>query len=237
MNWFRFYHEALNDPKVQRLPGDVFKAWVNLLCLSSQQPERGSLPTVEDCAFALRCDVVAMADVMQQLANVGLLEREPGGYAIHNWDGRQRSSDDVTKRVQKHRAKASEDETLQGNEDETLPKRFSNALDKSREETEKSANAPARANGVVYPPGFIRFWNAYPRKVSKDDAFKAWKQLRPMPSDLDEMVRAIAQQKQSDEWREEGGRYIPHPGKWLRAGRWKDEGIEVLEQRRRLAPA
>lgn len=146
MNWFRFYHEALNDPKVQRLPGDEFKAWVNLLCLASQQAERGSLPTVEDCAFSLRCDVLAMADVMQRLANMGLLEREPGGYSIHNWDGRQRVSDDVTKRVQKHRSKVSEDETLQGNEDETLPKRFGNALDKNREETEeKDASASSRA--------------------------------------------------------------------------------------------
>lgn len=26
MKWFRFYHDALDDPKVQRLPGDVFRA-------------------------------------------------------------------------------------------------------------------------------------------------------------------------------------------------------------------
>jgi len=31
--WFRMYAEVLDDPKVQRLSGDEFKAWVNILCL------------------------------------------------------------------------------------------------------------------------------------------------------------------------------------------------------------
>ena len=33
MNWFRFYHGALHDPKVQSLRPELFKFWVNLLCL------------------------------------------------------------------------------------------------------------------------------------------------------------------------------------------------------------
>ena len=97
---------------------------------------------------------------------------------------------------------------------------------------QKGANAPARANGVAYPAGFLQFWGAYPRKVSKDDAFKAWKQLRPTHADLAAMLTAIAEQKRSPDWCEEGGRFIPHPGKWLRAGRWKDEGVEVLARER-----
>ncbi len=105
------------------------------------------------------------------------------------------------------------------------------------ETEQKGANAPARANGVAYSAGFLEFWTAYPRKVGKDDAFKAWRQLRPTHNDLPEILRAIAEQKKSDEWREEGGRYIPHPGKWLRAGRWKDEGVEKPVDKYRGVPA
>lgn len=103
------------------------------------------------------------------------------------------------------------------------------------ETEQEGAHAPARANGVAYPSGFLRFWGVYPRKVSKDDAFKAWKQVRPTAADLEEMVRAIERQKKSTEWCDEGGRFIPHPGKWLRAGRWKDEGVEVPESVRRFS--
>ena len=105
------------------------------------------------------------------------------------------------------------------------------------ETEQKGANAPARANGVAYSAGFLEFWAAYPRKVGKDDAFKAWRQLRTTHNDLVEILRAISEQKKSDEWREEGGRYIPHPGKWLRAGRWKDEGVEKPVDKYRGVPA
>lgn len=52
--WFRFYDEALDDPKVQRLPGEDFKAWVNMLALASKHG--GQLPAIGDMAFALRMD-------------------------------------------------------------------------------------------------------------------------------------------------------------------------------------
>ena len=51
--WFRLYDAVLDDPKVQRLPDRIFKAWINLLCLASRHG--GTLPPVDDVAFALRC--------------------------------------------------------------------------------------------------------------------------------------------------------------------------------------
>ena len=50
--WFRFYVRTLNNPKVQRLPGNIFKGWLNLLCLAKETD--GSLPPVEDISFRLR---------------------------------------------------------------------------------------------------------------------------------------------------------------------------------------
>jgi hypothetical protein len=42
MKWLRLYSDVGSDPKVQRLPGDKFKAWINLLCVASQHD--GILP-------------------------------------------------------------------------------------------------------------------------------------------------------------------------------------------------
>ena len=47
--WFRFYDEALDDPKVQRLAPHLFKTWINLLCLASK--EDGTMPSNDDIAF------------------------------------------------------------------------------------------------------------------------------------------------------------------------------------------
>lgn len=88
--WFRFYCGALNDPKVQRLPGDMFKAWVNMLCLAGIND--GSIPK-SDVAFALRLTEKAAAGVIDYLIERDLLDDRGDIVTPHNWDGRQFRSD------------------------------------------------------------------------------------------------------------------------------------------------
>ena len=64
-NWFRMYDETLNDAKVQRLPGEKFKAW-NLLCVASKHD--GILPPLVDLAFALRLGEDKIAALIEELA-------------------------------------------------------------------------------------------------------------------------------------------------------------------------
>lgn len=74
---------------------------------------------------------------------------------------------------------------------------------------------------------FEEFWREYPRKVGKIMAKKSFANLNPNPSLLEEMKRAIAEQKQSEQWRCDRGRYVPHPSTWLNQGRWMDEVTDV----------
>ena len=71
---------------------------------------------------------------------------------------------------------------------------------------------------------FDRFWSAYPRKQGKDAARKAFAHRKPDKALLHTMLSAIAAQKNSDQWRRDGGQYIPNPATWLNQGRWQDEG-------------
>ena len=70
---------------------------------------------------------------------------------------------------------------------------------------------------------FDEFWAHYPRKESKGAARKAWKKIRPSRSLTDRMIAAVEQQKKSPKWREDGGRFIPHPSTWLNNERWEDQ--------------
>lgn len=70
---------------------------------------------------------------------------------------------------------------------------------------------------------FEVFWLAYPSKVGKDAARKAFHKRKPCESLLSEMLAAIEVQKRSDKWTKDGGQYIPHPTTWLNQGRWMDE--------------
>jgi hypothetical protein len=70
---------------------------------------------------------------------------------------------------------------------------------------------------------FEVFWRAYPLKVGKDAARKAFHKRKTDKALLSEMLAAIDVQKQSDKWVKDGGQYIPHPTTWLNQGRWMDE--------------
>lgn len=111
--WFRFYSDALDNPKVQRLPGELFKAWVNILCLANRAQDRGALPCVEDIGFALRITDEKAAEVVAELRRRGLLEEVEGRLEPHDWEPLQPESDTpeaaaARKRRQRSREKQSE---------------------------------------------------------------------------------------------------------------------------------
>jgi len=97
--------------------------------------------------------------------------------------------------------------------------------EKRREESNTPPNPRKRGTVHEFPPGFVAFWEAYPRKVGKDAAAKAFAKRRPDHDLLVRMLEALAEQIESDQWRRDGGQYIPHPATWLNAGRWQDEAI------------
>ena len=69
---------------------------------------------------------------------------------------------------------------------------------------------------------FDLFFAAYPdtcpRKVRKT-ALIAWKKANHIPL-LDVMLAALESQKQSKQWLEEGGQFIPAPSRWINEERW-----------------
>ncbi|WP_287827100.1 hypothetical protein [Oscillibacter sp.] len=74
---------------------------------------------------------------------------------------------------------------------------------------------------------FAEFWSAYPKKVAKQYALKAWKRLKPDADLHDKIMRAVEAQKRSEQWRRDNGRYIPNPTTWLNGGQWDNETEEV----------
>ena len=123
MRWLRLYNEALDDPKVQRLPDALFRTWINLLCLTSQHDhDLGTLPCVDDIAFRLRMSVQDAELSLSELIARGLLDDTAGVLSPHGWRERQPASDDVTARVNLHRERKRQGATLPGKPEPSKPK-------------------------------------------------------------------------------------------------------------------
>ncbi len=72
---------------------------------------------------------------------------------------------------------------------------------------------------------FIRFWETYPRKVSKANAEKAWAKINPDDELTEKIISAIGTAKRLDE-RFRETRFTPHPASWLNARSWENEFTE-----------
>jgi len=213
MQWFRFYNEALDDPKVQTLDGDTFKAWVNLLCLCARN--NGLPRSINEISFALRLSVNDCLTVVERLSNATLLDRRNGGvdgmhYAIHGWEKRQYKSDTSTIRVKRFR-------NVTGNVTQPLHETVPETDTETDTETEiKKIKEKRKPSHSLLLAEFPEFWNVYPRKAGKGAAEKAWlKATRSV--DASKILVALRGFKFSLD-----PEFIPHPATWLNQKRYED---------------
>ena len=82
------------------------------------------------------------------------------------------------------------------------------------------------ANGAGAPPFngrlFTEFWNKYPAGKGGDraEAWKAWRELTPTAEVANSIFVGLQDWVDSDQWAEDGGRYIPSAAKFLNQRRW-----------------
>ncbi len=102
-----------------------------------------------------------------------------------------------------------------------------------------SVSSPPRARALevkgrevninICDKDFESWWKEYPtrRKVGKPEALKKWQQLMKsgeLPS-LENMLTVLRMQKDSMDWKKEGGQYIPGPTPYLNKGKYIDESL------------
>ena len=75
---------------------------------------------------------------------------------------------------------------------------------------------------------FDKFWQAYPRKVSKKEAQKSWKKINPSLELFEKILKALEMVKQTEQWKKDNGKFIPYPATWLNQERWTDE-IKMMQ--------
>ena len=57
---------------------------------------------------------------------------------------------------------------------------------------------------------FDKFWQAYPKKVSKKQAQKSWKKINPSLELFEKILKALEMVKQTEQWEKDNGKFIPY---------------------------
>lgn len=214
--WFRFYSEFVDDPKIKRLAIEDWGVWIGLLCLACKSPVFGALYIGKNIPYETS-DLIAsfnglegkkIENSIKKMEELDMLERdEKGSIVIKNFRSRQSSDHPrmITERVNKYRLKQG------SNENVTEVKQGSNALDKIRVDK-------IRVDKYIYTPDFEKFFKIYPKKVGKKKAFIYWKKLKQ--EERTKIMADIPKRMEDEKWIDG---FIKDPERYIKDEQWEDE--------------
>jgi hypothetical protein len=232
---FRFYSDTLDHPKILKLIRSHglmgFYGLIRLWGHAAEHLPMGVLTGMDaqDIGDISRIiDRESAESFAARLVELHLLDLTDGVYSLHNWDVRQPWASGADARIEKARHASRMRWASSEHARSNAPR--SQIPDPSTQIPTPSTQLPTprktldqpKADRVVVDDGFETFWTAYPRKVGKGAARKAWAKIRPKNGTREAILNAIAAQRNSDQWRKEGGQFIPHPATWLGQSRWED---------------
>jgi hypothetical protein len=212
-DWFKVKNDMLDSKGMQFCISEqplVTSVW--LVILSEASKNRSSFFSWLDADFEvigfsrkINCDAKIFNQCLDLLERIGYIKRAHGKLQIVGWESHQ---SDYAKGLNK------------GYYKKTSEKLASNSLDSTARGEEKRVD-----NTPISPSGderFSAFWKAYPKKIGIGLAKKKFA-LALKSTSVETILKAIESQKQSEQWKKDGGQFIPHPATWLNQGRWNDE--------------
>jgi hypothetical protein len=167
--WFRFYVEAMRDPKMRRLTPAQRWLWVAILAAARESPIPGVLMVAETEPMALweladyagmkQREIAPALDVMFGLGMVRF-DEDRQAWAVSNFTDRQYESDNSAERVAKHRE-------LKRDCNGGITPVVTDQRQRQITDTDKTLSGE-----------FELWWHDYPVKKDKAAALKAFKARR-----------------------------------------------------------
>jgi hypothetical protein len=204
--WFKVWNSILTDPSFLDLPLEQIGRWTLLGALISLHGENGQIKLTESSLKnILRINNGTITETsLSSLPNLMMMrdDDDNGKFSVimKNW-GKYQLDSTGYERLKKFR-KAHDDNGAR--EEKTKIKR--------REDKDKEKN-------INIPSDFVSFWDAYPSKIGKKGALRAWMKAKDRPP-IGVILDIIAKQKESEKW---VNGYIPNPETWINQGRWMDQ--------------
>lgn len=94
--WIKLYHEILRDPKMGRLPDNVWRRAIELFLLAGELNKDGELPDTEDLSWLLhRPNIEEFETELAYLEKVTILTRLDNGWLVTKFADRQKAIGDA----------------------------------------------------------------------------------------------------------------------------------------------
>lgn len=226
MGYTKLFGEILYSTIWQE-PDHVRLVWITMLALKDERHQvMASVPglaqaahvTREQCEDALQKFMSPDPDSRSQDFEGRRIEKVDGGWELLNGEHyRKKQSIEERKNYQKEwvREKRAKLSTSVADFDKV----------DTTEQNRTDHNRTEQKN--IYSAIFEHFWKQYPRRLDKERCFKIWQKLK-LDALSDTILSALETQKNSEQWLQDAGRFIPHPSTWLNQKRW-DQEVDVAK--------
>lgn len=169
------------------------------------------------------------------LLSCGWLEKDEDVLRIHDWTEyagklmERRAKDKERKKTSRANSvdvrKISEGRPpdIHGNSGATVPIPYPTVPNLNDSGNKPDSVCPPTAERAPVKEGraFTSFWEDYPNKADRSDAWDVWKSLNPDGETVRAIKAGLDAWRQSGQWLDDGGRFIPSAAKWLSKRRWE----------------
>jgi len=226
----------LTSEKIADLTDFEFRLWVSMILLVDDAGRGDARPAIiRGRAFPLR-ERVTLKDIetaVHGLAAKGCVDLYTVGGRPYFWFPTWSDHQRIREVKPKYPAPEDADALPQSAAVCGNPPQSAASCRELRPESESNPNPNPNPNPTPTRTGargaaFDAFWAAYPRKVGKQEARKAWEKV-PVEA-FPRIVPAIEAQKKSAQWQKDDGQFIPYPATWLNRGSWDDESPDTPAQ-------
>lgn len=210
MTWFKVDDAFWSHPKTLALSKGAVALWVRAGSYSGNHLTNG----------VINRDVLPMlqgtTDEANELVDAGLWIDHIDGYVFHDWDVYQPTRESVEKQRESWRSRQQ--------------KRRVNTEKKEKKNTSPVPSLDTRDTHRVsrrdkHGDIFNEFWDAYPRKIGKGHARKAFeKAITKVDPNI---IIDAAKRYRDDQHRDP--QFTAHPSTWLNGERWDDQPPEIKQ--------
>jgi len=239
MAWFKVDDSFHAHPKVLATEPAALGLWVVAGAWCSANLTDGFVPD-----YALPRLLPDSATLAEKLVTAGLWRRAKGGYRFNDWlhynptaESVRRDRDAARERMRNLREERRANQGTAGHSTDGSGEQPANVRDLFGESSQPRPDPSRSSSNEELLRGFTdEFWPAYPRKVGKAAAEKAWIKARKSGATVEQIVGGATLYARDCGRKQTEMQFIAHPATWLNAGRWEDDhGHAVQPERRKFA--
>lgn len=93
-----------------------------------------------------------------------------------------------------------------------------------------------KASAPEFEEWFNYLWSIYPhfgQRSSKQESYRLFVSLNPNPALCSQISQAIEYGKESQDWKNKGGQFVPGMQVWLRKKTWESLPLDTLKQKQK----